>query len=88
MNLDFLEKERSLPGGHGHDRIVQWHVFRARDKAERFAQHVELSSGQELVGGWTRDSVGMLYWVGVQVDDLEHWGNAGAVHKHGQRADC
>lgn len=87
MNLDFLENERSLPDGDGHDRIVQWHVFRARDKAERFAHHVELSTGQKLVGGWTRDSVGMLYWVGVQVEDLELWGNAGAVHKHGQRAD-
>lgn len=48
---------------------------------------MELSEGQDLVGGWTRDSVGMLYWVGVHVDDLERWGNAGAVHKHGARVD-
>ncbi|WP_018140639.1 MULTISPECIES: hypothetical protein [unclassified Thioalkalivibrio] len=87
MNLDFLEQERSLPEGHGHDKIVQWHVFRAREKAEQFAHHVELGEGQDLVGGWTRDSVGMLYWVGVHVDDLERWGNVGAVHKHGARVD-
>ncbi|ADC72476.1 MULTISPECIES: hypothetical protein [unclassified Thioalkalivibrio] len=82
MKLDFLDQEHSLPEGHGHDKIVQWHVFRDRERAEHFADHVELGEGQELVGGWTRDSVGKLYWVGVHVEDLERWGNVGAVHKH------
>lgn len=81
--LEFLEEERSLPEGHGHDHIVQWHVFRARDQAEHFAEGVHLESDQRLVGGRTRDSVGILYWVGVQVDDLERWGNRAAVNKHG-----
>jgi hypothetical protein len=79
----FLEEEQPLPEGHGRDRIVQWHVFRSRPQAQAFARAVRLGPGQQLVGGFTRDSVGVLYWVGVQVDDLDAWGNLGAVNKHG-----
>ena len=82
-HLAILEEEQSLPEGHGADRIVQWHVFRSRAQAERFAEGIHLGAGQELVGGFTRDSLGILYWVGVHVEDLEEWGNRGAVNKHG-----
>lgn len=85
-HLAILERERSLPEGHGADLIVQWHVFRSRPEAERFALGIHLGQGQELVGGFTRDSIGLLYWVGVHVDDLERWGNRGAVNKHGASA--
>jgi hypothetical protein len=64
-HLAILEEERSLPEGHGADRIVQWHVFRSRPQAERFADGIHLGAGQELVGGFTRDSLGILYWVGA-----------------------
>ena len=79
----FLEEEQALPEGRGRDRIVQWHVFRSGPQAQAFARGVRLGPGQHLVGGFTRDSVGVLYWVGVQVDDLDAWGNRGAVNKHG-----
>lgn len=82
-HLAILEEEQSLPEGHGADRIVQWHVFRSRAQAERFAEDIHLGAGQELVGGFTRDSLGILYWVGVHVEDLEKWGNRDAVNKHG-----
>jgi hypothetical protein len=82
-NLAMLEQEQSLPEGRGADHIVQWHVFRSRPRAEQFARGVHLSEGQELVGGYTRDSIGVLYWIGVHVADLEKWGNRAAVNKHG-----
>ena len=81
-HLAILEEEQSLPEGHGADRIVQWHVFRSRPQAERFAEGIHLAAGQELVGGFTRDSLGILYWVGVHVEDLAKWGNRDAVNKH------
>lgn len=79
----FLEEEQPLPEGHGHDHIVQWHVFRSRSAAETFARGIRLERDQRMVGGFSRDSVGVLYWVGVHVDDLEAWGNRSAVNKHG-----
>lgn len=82
-HLAILEEEQSLPEGHGADLIVQWHVFRSRPQAEQFARGIHLAEGQELVGGYTRDSIGVLYWVGVHVGDLEKWGNRAAVNKHG-----
>jgi len=82
-DLDFLDEEKSLPEGHGSDRVVQWHVFRSRAETEQFARAIRLGAGQTMVGGFTRDSLGGLYWVGVQVDDLDAWGNRAAVNKHG-----
>jgi hypothetical protein len=83
IDEDFLSHELSLPEGHGKDRVVQWHVFRSREAAEAFIPHVRLNEDQHLVGGYTRDSVGPLWWVGVQVGDLDRWGNRNAVNKHG-----
>ncbi|NIR62079.1 MAG: hypothetical protein GWO02_22640 [Gammaproteobacteria bacterium] len=78
--LEFLSQERPLPHG-GRDNVVQWHVFRTREAAEAFAPSVRLGAGQRLVGGYSRDSIGPLWWVGVQVDDIERWGNRQAVNK-------
>jgi hypothetical protein len=80
---DILSRERGLPEGHGEDRIVQWHVFRSREQAEAFLPQVRLAEGQRLIGGRARDSIGVLWWVGVQVDDLEKWGDRRAVNKRG-----
>ena len=79
---DILSHELGLPEGHGHDRVVQWHVFRSRDKARQFMDGIRIGEGQCLVGGHTRDSVGAIWWVGVQVDDVDTWGNGQAVNKH------
>lgn len=80
---ELLNQELALPEGHAEDRIVQWHVFRTRHQAEAFVPGVKLGKGQSLTGGFTRDSIGPLWWVGVQVDDVGQWGNLRAVNKHG-----
>lgn len=85
-DVDLLDHELALPEGRGKDRVVQWHVFRTRRRAEDFMRAIRVGDGQSLVGGYTRDSVGPLWWLGVQVEDVERWGNAGAVNKHGASA--
>lgn len=80
---DFLSHELALPEGHGKDKVVQWHVFRSRQQAECFLPGVKLMNDQHLVGGYTRDSIGPLWWIGVQVCDLHAWGNTHAINKHG-----
>jgi len=85
VNVSFLEQERSLPDGSGTSPVVQWHVFRRREDAEAFVPAIQLAAGQQLVGGYSRDSVGPLWWVGVKVEDISRWGNVGAIHKHAGR---
>lgn len=81
-----LAQERSLPGKRPEeDRIVYWHVFRRAEDALAFAGNILLEDDEALVGGYTRDSIGPVWWVGVQVADLAAWGNRGAVHKIGGR---
>lgn len=82
VDLSFLGEERSLPDAAGRSNVVQWHVFRRREEAEAFVPAVRLGAGQALVGGYSRDSVGPLWWVGVRVADIGRWGNAGAINKH------
>ncbi|MGA7799660.1 MAG: hypothetical protein WCC36_02525 [Gammaproteobacteria bacterium] len=76
-----LDKEQPLPnqdpvGQH----IVNWHVFRRRESALKFAGNIMLEPGAMLVGGNTSDSVGKLWWVGVRVEDMEKWGQRSAMH--------
>ncbi len=81
-----LTQERSLPGKRPEaDRIVYWHVFRRPEDALDFARNILLEDDEHLVGGYTRDSIGAMWWVGVQVGDLTAWGNRQAVHKIGRR---
>jgi hypothetical protein len=47
----------------------------------RFARKIQLESGEALMGGKTQDSIAALWWVGVQVDDLEAWGSRRAINK-------
>lgn len=81
-----LDRMNPLPQGHGDDRIVQWHCFRNRSEAAGFAASIRLAEDQQIVGGQAEDSLGPLWWVGVRVDDLGHWGNRQAVNKHGASA--
>ena len=78
----FLEQPRRLPDRLTPGRMVQWHVFRDFNQAVEYAIHITLGEGQHIAGGWDQDSVGKLWWVGVEVEDLRRWGNAGAVNKH------
>lgn len=74
-------RRRALPADPVAERIVTWHVFRHAEEARDFARHVMLGAGESLVGGTTRDSLGELYWVGVQVEDIDAWGDRRAIHK-------
>jgi hypothetical protein len=77
-----FERKAGLPSGDGRDGVVQWHVFRHLEQARQFLPSIRLAEGQSLVGGCTEDSVGALWWLGVRVDDVEHWGNRQALNKH------
>lgn len=76
-----LSQRCALPADPVAERIVTWHVFRHADEAKAFARHVMLDEGESLVGGATQDSLGELYWVGVQVEDIDAWGDRRAIHK-------
>lgn len=80
----FLAEFRQLPVHQANNRIVQWHVFRDIFQADEYSSHIHLSKGQTIVGGSDADSIGPLWWVGVEVDDLKQWGNRAAVNKHAQ----
>lgn len=75
-----LGRDRDLPENPAKEGVVSWHVFRQLDEALDFARHHLLDEGERVVGGRAKDSVGTLYWVGLHVDDLEHWGNRKAIH--------
>lgn len=72
-----LDAERLLPGDPASERLATWSVFREADKALNYARYVLLNDGETLVGGCLHDSVGTLYWVGVQVPDLKTLGSHG-----------
>lgn len=65
-----LNAERLLPRDPASERLATWSVFREADKALNYARYVLLNEGETLVGGCLHDSVGTLYWVGVQVPDV------------------
>lgn len=76
-----LESVRHLPDDPAAERLVYWHVFRDADAVVSFARKIQLEDGDTLVGGCSEDSIGPLYWVGVQVADLEAWGSRRAIKK-------
>ena len=82
MHTQIFTQMRQVPTHDNHDHVVSWHVFRTLRDAESYACHVVLSGGQYLVGGIDHDSVGSLWWVGVEVDDVSQWGNVTAINKH------
>ena len=84
MLASFLNEYRSLPARDPGNKVVSWHVFRTVSEAEEYADSILLSDGQHIVGGMDSDSIGKLWWVGVEVDDIARWGNPAAVNKHAQ----
>ncbi|MDD3759314.1 MAG: hypothetical protein PHO57_00605 [Acidithiobacillus sp.] len=83
----FLDEAHELPSVTPMERVVAWSVFRTRDAAQQFLEHVHLAPGQALVGGHGKDSVAEYWWVGVQVQNLGVWGNSAAINKHGRMGD-
>ncbi|MGH8672516.1 MAG: hypothetical protein ACREUA_10865 [Burkholderiales bacterium] len=84
LRCPFILEERHLPARDPQNRVVQWHVFRDPREADEYAGNIVLGPGQHIVGGKDSDSIGSLWWVGVEVDDLSHWGNVAAINKHAQ----
>ncbi|WP_413437906.1 hypothetical protein ACFDAU_16040 [Sulfuriferula sp. GW1] len=84
MLASFLNEYRSLPVSNPGNKVVSWHVFRTVSEAEEYTDSIRLGDGQHIVGGMDSDSVGKLWWVGVEVDDIGHWGNPAAVNKHAE----
>lgn len=86
-NDHFLDEAREVPSVVPMARVVNWSIFRSREAAGEHLPHVHLGAGQALVGGHGQDSIGPYWWVGVQVDDIGHWGDVAAVNKHGRQGD-
>ncbi|ARU32475.1 hypothetical protein CAP31_12765 [Sulfuriferula sp. AH1] len=84
MKTQLFTQLRQVPAHTTDNHVVSWHVFRTLSEAEAYADHIVLNPGQHLAGGIDHDSVGSLWWVGVEVDDLSRWGNAAAVNKHAE----
>ena len=77
-----LDETRALPRrSDTRSSAVCWRVFRKRVDALEHARHVQLAPSQRLIGGTLTDSIGSLWWVGVEVDSVAEWGNRAAVHK-------
>ncbi len=76
---EILDQPISLPEDPQKERIVLWKVFRSKDEAVEYSQHVLLEPTQRIVGGYWTDSAGGFFWLGVQVDDLGKWGNSQAI---------
>ncbi len=84
MLASILNEYRSLPVSDASNRVVSWHVFRTHSEAEEYAESIRLCDGQRIVGGMDSDTIGKLWWVGVEVDDIARWGNPAAVNKHAE----
>lgn len=84
MKTQLFTQLRQVPTRNDENHVVSWHVFRSLSEAESYADHIVLNHGQFLAGGVDHDSVGSLWWVGVEVDDISRWGNVSAVNKHAE----
>ncbi|MDA8327759.1 MAG: hypothetical protein M0Z83_02175 [Betaproteobacteria bacterium] len=74
-----LNKSRDLPKDPKNERVVMWKVFRDEAAALEYSNHILLEPDQRIVGGRSTDSVGVLFWLGVEVDDVAAWGNTHAI---------
>ena len=84
MIASILNESRSLPVNNASHRVVLWHVFRAASAAVEYAEGIKLGEEQSIVGGMDFDSIGNLWWVGVEVEEVSRWGNLAAVNKHAE----
>jgi len=74
-----LTQARALPEDPKKERVVLWKVFRDEIEALEYSQHILLEPDQKIVGGRGIDSVGGFFWLGIEVADLEAWGNTQAI---------
>jgi hypothetical protein len=76
---EILVQPRALPEDPQKERVVLWKVFRSETEALEYSQHIMLEADQNIVGGHGTDSIGEFFWLGVQVANLEAWGNSHAI---------
>jgi len=74
-----LTQARPLPEDPQKERVVLWKVFRDEAEALEYSHHILLEPDQKIVGGHGTDSVGAFFWLGIEVADLEAWGNTQAI---------
>lgn len=74
-----LSQSRKLPDDPQKDRIVLWKIFRNENDALEYSHHILLEEDQRIVGGSSSDSAGNFFWLGIEVEDLEAWGNTQAI---------
>lgn len=74
-----LSHDRALPTDPLTERVVLWKVFRDKSSVVEYSHHILLESDQRLVGGQSVDTIGTFYWLGVEVEDIENWGNTQAI---------
>lgn len=79
-----LHTPHPLPQDPVAERVVLWRLFRSVEDAHAYSGAIHLGDNQQLVGGCTRDSLGDVFWLGVQVDDLAKWGNTRAIQRSGR----
>lgn len=74
-----LAEPRPLPEDPQKERVVLWKIFRSGEEALEYSQHIMLEPDQKIIGGHGTDSVGEFFWLGVEVENLEAWGNSQAI---------
>lgn len=74
-----LSQPRNLPEDPKKERIVLWKIFRNENDALEYSHHILLEEDQRIVGGYSSDSAGDFLWLGVEVEDIEAWGNTQAI---------
>lgn len=74
-----LSSRRLLPRDPRAERVVVWRAFRDESQAIEYSRHILLDPGQRVVGGQGEDDVGVYYWLGVEVEDIEAWGHPQAI---------
>ncbi len=74
-----LGESRDLPKDPQQEQIVMWRIFRDKNDALEYSQHILLEPDQRIVGGRSVDSAGDFFWLGVEVADLGAWGHTQAI---------
>lgn len=74
-----LAQSRNLPKDPKQERIVLWKIFRNENEALEYSHHILLEQDQRIVGGNSKDSAGEFFWLGIEVEDLQAWGNTQAI---------
>lgn len=78
-----LSIESPVPTRHdAEQRLISCsYMFRDKEKALQFSRDIKLSRFESLAGGYTEDSIGRLWWLGVKISNSDHWRSGGGFHR-------